>query len=117
MTSRATSRPPMPNAIAAANATAPSKIKNVGAVSSTAIPSCVNAANTAYTMMAYLAMLPRRADPVAPLTKLAQDAVGGLLGLGPVEELLYATALHPPIEAYTFQEPSYEGLKGSGYDV
>src|SRR5918995_5247931 len=154
--SRATSRPPIPNAIAAANATAPSRIKKVFAVSCTATPSCVNAAKTAYTMIAYWAMFDRMSLPVAPPhdpayevrqqgrknqdqdggddardigDKLrqnyrdlrdpqgicghgdgddedepeherAQDANRGLVGLGPVEELLYAAALHPPVEAY-----------------
>ena len=78
MMSWATSRLPSPNAIAAANATAPSTIRNVGAVSSTAIPSCVTAAKTAYTMIAYRATLARMSLPVAPLTmldkKLAKSA-------------------------------------------
>jgi hypothetical protein len=57
--SRATFRPPIPKASAATNATAPSTIKKVGAVSSTGIPSCVTAAKIAYMMIAYQAMLAR----------------------------------------------------------
>jgi hypothetical protein len=40
-----------------------------------------------------------------------------LVGLGPIKELLYAASLHPSIEAYPLQHPSYDGLQDLGYYV
>ena len=39
-------------------------------------------------------------DEDEPENKLAQDGSRGLAGLGPLEELFDATALHPAVEAY-----------------
>src|SRR5829696_3212143 len=157
--------------MAAANATAPSRIRNVGAMSSFAIPSCVSAAKAANTMMLYCATLPMRLLPVAPRTmpatklasrvastririaamiwnvgyelgqnvrdrrdpqsvhghrdgdeedqpedQLTQDGERGLLSLGPIEELLYAPALHPALEAHALEDPSDNALEDLGYD-
>jgi hypothetical protein len=100
MMSLATSLPPIPNAIATANAIAPSKIKNLGAVSSTAIPNCVIAANTAYTITAYLALEASISEPVAPLTtlakkKLPKSAAKTARGLGVPARLRRQRARHP----------------------
>src|SRR5829696_66505 len=51
-----------------------------------------------------------------PENKLAQNGEGGLVGLGPVEELLYATALHPALEAHALEDPGDDALKDLGDD-
>ena len=40
-----------------------------------------------------------------------------LVSLGPVKELLYAALLHPAVEAYSLQNPAYDGLQDLGHDV
>jgi hypothetical protein len=52
-----------------------------------------------------------------PEHQLPEDAHRGLVSLGPVEELLYAALLHPTLEAYGLQNPSYDGLQDLCHDV
>jgi len=43
--------------------------------------------------------------------------VWGLVGLGPVEELLYSAPLHPSVEAYALQHSPDDGLQDLGHYV
>src|SRR5829696_7355798 len=98
--SRATPWAPNPNAIAAPSAIAPNTIRNVGAVSCTAIPSCV-----------------RAYDEDEPEDQPAENAGRRLAGVRPIKESLYAGALHPTIEAYPLQDATDHGLEYLGHDV
>src|SRR3712207_7174675 len=40
-----------------------------------------------------------------PENELTQDGERGLVGLGPIEELLYAPALHPALKAHALEHP------------
>src|SRR5918997_2051172 len=51
-----------------------------------------------------------------PKDQLAKDREWGLLGLGPIEELLYASALHPALEAHALEDPCDNALKDLGDD-
>src|SRR5215210_2839952 len=51
-----------------------------------------------------------------PEYELAQDRQGRLVGLGPVEELLYAPALHPALKAHALEHPGDDALQDLGDD-
>src|SRR3712207_1746845 len=51
-----------------------------------------------------------------PENELTQDGERGLVGLGPIEELLYAPALHPALEAHALEDPGDDALENFGDD-
>ena len=58
-----------------------------------------------------------RDDEHEPEHQLTEDGRRSLTRLGAVEELLYATPLHPAVETHRFENSGDNGLEYLGHDV
>jgi hypothetical protein len=56
-------------------------------------------------------------DEDEPEDQLAENAGRRLAGVRPIEESLYAGALHPTVETYPLQDAADHGLEYLGHDV